>query len=278
MSWYSDPRTVPMLTAQACASGSLAVGLSARIAVCAEEAGFLGDDAAMFVRTAARFGGGTPEGVAGQAAWLDALAANPDVRRDVWTAHRGAVLYVLECAATVPWAWAGPAGARAIDAVLELARRERAEAVPLRNGMSFVVLETFVEDVCAGLAGGDDLDGRLADVVARGAALRGDWSAARTWAEGRRAALHAAAPAGLLGVPFETACPGPWAPGIEELARGFRRAASLDVNLYDSAPLAVAVCALAFGERPDHAAVLESDGDWSAVTRKALDAWEGGQR
>lgn len=297
MSWDSDPRIVTMLTAQAArahSDGVLPVALSERIGAFSGEAACLGDDAAMFVRTAAMFGGASAAGVAGQVAWLSALAANAEVRRDVWTAHRGAVLYVLECVATVPAAWAWPAGVRAINVILALALRERAEAVPLRNGMSFIVVETFAEDLCAALAAAaEDGDGRLVDAVGRGAELlRCDWSVARTWAEGRRAALHAAGPAGLLGVPFETACPPPWAPGVEELARRFRRAASLDVNLYDSAPLTVAVCALALGERsalavaaplppgsprPPPATMLDSDGDWSAVTRQALDIWQGGR-
>jgi hypothetical protein len=196
----------------------------------------------MFTLAGSMYGDKSEESVAGQRAVLDLVTEPAAPWQGVWADHRGAVLYILECLATVPVCWARPEGAGLIRVIREIAVRERGEAVPLRNGLSFTVVETFVDRACESLAAGGAAEEWL------GAAerlLSGSWEAARAWVERPTHPTTAGPRPQLLGVPFEIVCPGPWRPGVEQLAREFRALTRQDVTLYDSAPLVVPLCALA---------------------------------
>lgn len=236
MSWPSDARTAPFLLRLAARRSGHPVHPPSQLA------GWKADDRAMFFYTARCH---APDPTATDRVcqrWIDTLMAHPAHER-VWVPHRGAILYLLECAALAPMAWQG--AEHAIELLLDLAVYEASVATPLRNGVSFLVVETLADELSVALAdhSGEALHPRLTTLGDLAADLRADWARASRRAAGVRAELRrTAAPA--LGVPFESACPLPRPSADRRFAEAFRADAHQDVTLYDSAPLDVAVVAL----------------------------------
>jgi len=266
VTWPSDSRCAPEVLRQAVGlGGPLSPGL---LEACHALTGWMKDDAALFCYACRLHAADPVQADRGALAWLAILAEHP-ARPRVWVAHRGAILYLLECAALAPAAWAD--AGTAIDALLDTAVFERAQAVPLRNGLCFMVVETFADVLGSELHMLDSAGRsvRLAAVPGELRALqRAPWDQARAAAQARRRAIRQRDAAGL-GVPFETVCEPPWPSGAARLAWAFRVAAGIDVTLYDSAPLdVVLVCLL----RTWHGLPAPSAPGWHDRLRHTLDA------
>ena|GEM_PF-4849185 len=275
MTRFSHPSAVPLLLERArLADPTGAEGLLAEVERHAPHAPSMRDDVAMALLAGA--GSGDADLVAGIGAWVRTAIRDTGVRDRLWHAHRGVILFLLEAAAQRPSAWCLPAADAVVLRILELALREERVSEARPGGVSFDIVEGFANDVARRLRAAPNAEQVL---VAARDELKGieelPWPEVRRRSATRGGLLRTSGGAPSLGVPFESACPPPWVPGVTALARRFLTAARADVSLYDRAPLAVALSAIALpGRRSPSTAqdlMRAADGGWDAVTTWALE-------